>query len=194
LDKEHEGQIQLKCGHCPAFFVAESKLSIHRRNCEFKPAATKVNKKTVCQICGMSIGTKNVTNLRYHMEDYHGEQEVTCTVCGKVLKHPNSLNRHMASHRTYTCDICGKSGAMDKYRTHMLQTHTPEHLKPYHCELCGKGFCAKRSYKDHMNIHTGDKPYKCPFCPASFANQGTMGGHVRGTHKHEKRKPKLRPD
>jgi len=192
LDKHHGGRIQWRCGFCPLFFDTETQMNIHRRKCEFKPNLHAHNPEDtqICPTCGKTIYHKNPCEVKKHMEDFHGEHQIPCQKCGKIFKHPNSLSRHMLSHRTYTCDICGKSGALRKYKMHMLMNHTPDHQKPYICNLCGKGFGRKGSYEDHMNIHTGEKPYKCPYCPSAFANSGTQQGHIRGTHKQEKRQLK----
>merc|ERR1712018_554688 len=105
-----------------------------------------------------------------------------CKECGKIYKHPDSLRRHELRHARFTCEICGYTGLKKRYTSHMHQWHTPNHLKPHICSVCHKGFSHLNRLKDHMNTHTGEKPYKCPQCPATFANLGTMNGHVRGTH------------
>ena len=41
-------------------------------------------------------------------------------------------------------------------------------------------------FQDHKNTHTGEKPYKCKYCSASFASQGTHAMHQR-THLGHRR-------
>ncbi|CCM01473.1 uncharacterized protein FIBRA_03527 [Fibroporia radiculosa] len=51
----------------------------------------------------------------------------------------------------------------------------------YECSYCGKGFTRPSSLKIHINTHTGDKPYTCPFegCGRSFSVQSNMRRHAR---------------
>lgn len=38
-----------------------------------------------------------------------------------------------------------------------------------------------------MNIHTGNKPYKCDYCGRGFADDGNRRMHQKTTHEGYKR-------
>ena len=54
----------------------------------------------------------------------------------------------------------------------------------------GKGFIHANKLREHINIHTGEKPFKCQYCPSAFASAGTKAMHEKG-HLGIKRKPKV---
>ena len=45
----------------------------------------------------------------------------------------------------------------------------------------------KPSLQDHMNIHTGARPYMCSFCSMTFASCGTHRMHEKAVHLGKKR-------
>ncbi|KAG9220735.1 hypothetical protein CCMSSC00406_0003834 [Pleurotus cornucopiae] len=51
----------------------------------------------------------------------------------------------------------------------------------YECEYCGKGFNRPSSLKIHLNSHTGEKPFTCPYpgCGRSFSVLSNMRRHTR---------------
>ena len=67
-----------------------------------------------------------------------------------------------------------------------MQSHMPDELQKYKCDICGKGFPKfqkykkRKHFKDHKNIHTGEKPHKCKFCSTSFASASTRMMYQRG--------------
>ncbi|XP_006635731.1 zinc finger protein 516 [Lepisosteus oculatus] len=52
----------------------------------------------------------------------------------------------------------------------------------YACNICGKSFPFQSSLSQHMRKHTGDKPYKCPYCDHRASQKGNLKIHIR-THK-----------
>ena len=86
--------------------------------------------------------------------------------------------------------MCGKMVKKTKILYHMKQKHTSNEDKPHKCEVCGKGFVQKRFRDEHINVHTGAKPFKCKYCSsAAYASYGTLRMHER-SHLGIKRKPK----
>ncbi|KAK1172687.1 zinc finger protein 516-like isoform X1 [Acipenser oxyrinchus oxyrinchus] len=50
------------------------------------------------------------------------------------------------------------------------------------CNICGKSFPFQSSLSQHMRKHTGDKPYKCPYCDHRASQKGNLKIHIR-SHK-----------
>ncbi|KAJ7683463.1 hypothetical protein B0H17DRAFT_1014362 [Mycena rosella] len=49
------------------------------------------------------------------------------------------------------------------------------------CSACGKKFHRASTLRNHLHIHTGEKPFRCPFesCGRSFNVQSNMRRHMR---------------
>ncbi|XP_052762831.1 zinc finger protein with KRAB and SCAN domains 1-like isoform X5 [Mya arenaria] len=56
--------------------------------------------------------------------------------------------------------------------------------KRHSCPACGKCFSRPAEVKRHYRIHTGEKPYKCPFCQATFNQKSAKYCHMRKKHQH----------
>jgi len=136
-----------------------------------------VKEKTisVCPECGISV-----VDLRGHLKNKHLQDTRICEVCSKECPNIRYLKEHMGVvHNKVPCTECGKLFGVKVMKRHMLTAHTPSDQMKHRCDTCGKGFYLYQRLADHMNKHTGEKPYKCKFCSLSFAS---INGHA----KHEK--------
>ena len=50
------------------------------------------------------------------------------------------------------------------------------------CPICGKDLGAPSWLRRHMTTHTGQKPYRCDLCGASFTRKGTVINHKETAH------------
>lgn len=111
--------------------------------------------------------------------------EFNCSICGKLYKNRESLNRHTVRHKSkprLMCSFCPRSF----YFARDLNFHLKQHLEPtpeYKCGICSKNYSSPSALKKHMELHTESKKFKCTFkgCSLVFARKFTMQNHLR-TH------------
>lgn len=47
------------------------------------------------------------------------------------------------------------------------------------CTICSQQFSSVSELQDHMNIHTGQRPYKCGMCYKSFSVASNLNEHFK---------------
>lgn len=70
----------------------------------------------------------------------------------------------------------------DKSKMNYIRIKKDDHVW-YKCKLCEHGTKNKQSMIIHIRIHTGEKPFECEECNASFVVNGKLMRHARDKHK-----------
>lgn len=52
----------------------------------------------------------------------------------------------------------------------------------HQCSMCLKNFRSQADLGRHMRTHTGEKPFKCPYCERSMAQKGNLKAHIKNVH------------
>lgn len=142
-------------------------------------------KKFQCLLCHpASMVVYDPKTISIHLKTDHNERVYVCSICGLDFRKRNPYNDHMDEHMaataagTYECDVCQESFSDSRqFRLHK-KTHTAS-IKIWPCKACGKKYSSKNLLDEHMNMHTGARPYKCPHCPKDFASKYTFTAHTK---------------
>lgn len=54
------------------------------------------------------------------------------------------------------------------------------------CKTCAKKFLSKSAFEDHLNWHTGYRPFKCDVCSNTFRRRSDLAVHSRIIHSKGK--------
>ncbi|XP_036007348.1 zinc finger and BTB domain-containing protein 40 isoform X1 [Fundulus heteroclitus] len=160
---------------------------------ESSSSASSISKRYPCQWCKKTFNFKCRMLAHVKRCSMSQECEVQCPQCPNKLPSQRALQRHRGEvHRNtarvkkrVACDICGRNFAHPSGLVYHKQAEHFE-VKPFACEECGAMFGANSSLKNHMRLHTGEKPYHCQHCDMSFTVAAALAYHTKKKHSEGK--------
>ncbi|XP_014243717.1 zinc finger protein 664-like [Cimex lectularius] len=197
-----------KCASCNKVFTSKISIRLHMLK------RHRVKNLYTCELCGIRLDTspelcnhinsehKSIDDRYYCRKcDYnttnyaeissHTHENHTCKDCGRSFKTVDKFENHKLSHskekkleKNFTCDTCGKRFAFGCLLRDHINLHTG--AKPYLCQICGRSFSQKASLKQHTRTHNAIRPHKCTECDQGFYGKGDLKKHLR---KHTGERP-----
>ncbi|XP_015592351.1 zinc finger protein 37 [Cephus cinctus] len=138
----------------------------------------------ICDICGMVFRKRN--KLSVHLDDHVAKEEgdFQCEICNRIFSNLRLFRIHKRIHypqaKSWPCETCGKRYSSRNLLEEHINTHTG--VRPYVCETCGKDFASKYTYKAHIKTHEiRPRPFECTQCNKTFLSQQNLNQHER-TH------------
>ena len=141
--------------------------------------------KFLCLICDEIFS--RIQELRDHLllHSAKSNESLKCKFCERYFNDPSSLRKHLQRHnnQTHRCEICGKdSMAIGDFRRHMAF-----HAQHISCHVCGRVMSSASKLKEHMNVHTGDKPIECDVCHKKLSSNSALRNHKNRVHSRNNR-------
>ncbi|CAL1537834.1 unnamed protein product [Lymnaea stagnalis] len=117
------------------------------------------------------------------MRNQHPDKPVRyqCPKCEQTFLLKSHLDKHLAMHSptSQSCKVCQKTFAnVYRLQRHMISHSESTDLRKFKCPECGKAFKFKHHLKEHIRIHSGEKPFQCPTCSKRFSHSGSYSSHM----------------
>nr|CAD7410491.1 unnamed protein product [Timema cristinae] len=158
------------CSLCPARFLFEKELAIHKRFHEIRLAHR-------CESCSYAARQRHhlLSHLKVHSEEY---QQRTVTLSAMYPTSPD----HPQPNTAVVMEGTGVAGPLwiviaGRTTTTLSESTKPAPVKQYPCYMCPAKFFKSVALEYHLSLHGGDGPHKCRRCNYAVKTLGNLAKH-----------------
>ncbi|XP_070599480.1 zinc finger protein 131 isoform X4 [Erythrolamprus reginae] len=160
-----------KCDLCNKRYLRESALKQHLTCYHLDEGGTNKKQRPgkkihVCQYCDKQFD--HFGHFKEHLRKHTGEKPFECPNCHERFARNSTLKCHLTA--------CQSGAGAKKGRK-----------KLYECQVCNSVFNSWDQFKDHLVIHTGDKPNHCTLCDVWFMQGSELRRHLQDMHNISER-------
>ncbi|KAG6464959.1 zinc finger protein 62 isoform X2 [Manduca sexta] len=186
----HKGEKEYQCPQCDKKFLFKRALHVHLITHD-APALL------YCHECDMNFKNRMSygQHMRYSLKHIDpAKLKHACTLCDKKFLKAARLEEHnLAVHLKATpfhCAVQGcnfASSSRPVLRSHVRMVHRDGRAaRNYVCHTCGKAYKNKKTLEGHLRSHSGERPFHCALCPATFGYEAALYNHNKVVHLKEK--------
>ncbi|XP_060046987.1 zinc finger protein 131 isoform X2 [Erinaceus europaeus] len=168
--KSHSTE-SFKCDICNKRYLRESAWKQHLSCYHLEEGGVSKKQRTgkkihVCQYCEKQFD--HFGHFKEHLRKHTGEKPFECPNCHERFARNSTLKCHLTACQT---GVGAKKGRK----------------KLYECQVCNSVFNSWDQFKDHLVIHTGDKPNHCTLCDLWFMQGNELRRHLSDIHNISER-------
>ncbi|KAM4878870.1 zinc finger protein 131 isoform 2-T3 [Sylvia borin] len=181
--------------------IQEERDSATDSSCKQEHMKTHSTENYKCDICNKRYLRESA--LKQHLTCYHldeggaskkqrpGKKIHVCQYCDKQFDHFGHFKEHLRKHtgeKPFECPNCHERFARNStLKCHLTACQSGAGAKKgrkklYECQVCNSVFNSWDQFKDHLVIHTGDKPNHCTLCDLWFMQGSELRRHLKEMH------------
>jgi len=136
---------------------------------------------TRCHICRTKF--PKVSEMLQHMRRVHKDAApLKCDLCQVERVSRAQMRSHLGVHMQVermkgvrTCKLCGlRFRTLAILRKHFEEKHGPRNK----CDICGRAYKFHCQLKEHMRVHSDERPFTCDNCGHRFKARATVKAHM----------------